>query len=495
LQQAIQQQQRKSLRQWVEGTWIALGGPACLQQPADIKNTQLFFELLETLDVNTVLEKRNSLEVAVKKLFAMADPDSDEKIQIMTIHKSKGLEFDHVIVPGLEHPSRAPDKDLLKWYERLSEDGHNQLIIAPISAKGKYQNSASASASATKTKSVDATFAHVSAHEKKKERYELCRLLYVACTRAKSRLYLMAQIKPDSKDESLHATPTKGSLLSVIWQPVVSKIIVHKKESDAAEGDIPTSKYSQNESDGALVEALEKEGSTVTYDRAAIDQARPIRRLNSSWCLPSLPEGKLLDPYVPYYQHKNPLDLVDPSTSAVLGSQTPRHVGTLTHRLLQDIGEKGIDVWQQRDLENSADFWRNRLMTMGVPLSELNAAVQQVKCSIAMVLQDKNNAWIFSENNISLRHEYPITVKKGNSANNFIIDLLVETSDATWVIDFKTSQPADQETQECFLEREKSLYQENMRNYKTGIKEMGYSQVKCALYFPLLSALTVYEEN
>ena len=44
----------------------------------------------------------------MEKLFATPDVLADASLQLMTIHKAKGLEFDTVILPGL---SRIPSQD------------------------------------------------------------------------------------------------------------------------------------------------------------------------------------------------------------------------------------------------------------------------------------------------------------------------------------------------------------------------------------------------
>ena len=64
--------------------------------------------------------------------FAAPDPNSNEQIQIMTIHKSKGLEFDMVILPSLHRGGKSNDPELLMWQERISRSGHPELLMGPI---------------------------------------------------------------------------------------------------------------------------------------------------------------------------------------------------------------------------------------------------------------------------------------------------------------------------------------------------------------------------
>ena len=48
LETALSQQARCSLRSSVEGTWIALGGPACMPDRTGLEDAESFFRLLET---------------------------------------------------------------------------------------------------------------------------------------------------------------------------------------------------------------------------------------------------------------------------------------------------------------------------------------------------------------------------------------------------------------------------------------------------------------
>jgi ATP-dependent exoDNAse (exonuclease V) beta subunit len=103
----------------------------------------------------------------------------DEKgiVQIMTIHKAKGLEFDTVLVPGLGRKTMNDSEKLLLWSERTSKKGEPYLILAPIQSIG----------------GEDPIYDYLKKQNKKAAHLEAVRLLYVAATRAKRRLYLFTQ--------------------------------------------------------------------------------------------------------------------------------------------------------------------------------------------------------------------------------------------------------------------------------------------------------------
>ncbi len=92
---------RQPLRRLVEGAWIALGGPACAADATDLADALAYLDLLEELEVAGDLVELDVLAERVEKLFALPDVEATERLQLMTIHKAKGLQFHTVIVPGL----------------------------------------------------------------------------------------------------------------------------------------------------------------------------------------------------------------------------------------------------------------------------------------------------------------------------------------------------------------------------------------------------------
>jgi len=118
MQQAINLRGRLPLRQWIEETWLALLGPACLQHKSQLQDADMFFSCLEECDEGGDVPDIEKLEEQLDRLYAAADNKPNVQVEIMTIHKSKGLEFDTVILPGLGRSAAKNTAQLLLWEER-----------------------------------------------------------------------------------------------------------------------------------------------------------------------------------------------------------------------------------------------------------------------------------------------------------------------------------------------------------------------------------------
>jgi ATP-dependent helicase/nuclease subunit A len=175
---AIAERRRKPLAQWVEEVWLALNGPSCVASDLDLSNAKLYFELLNQYDIGSNLENLELLRERLSGLFAEYDQQTSHKLQIMTMHRAKGLEFDTVIIPGLERSAARDESKLLNWLERPSSQANSgsDLIFAPIKRTFKDE---------------DQIYNYLRYENQKKDFYETGRLLYVAVTRAKKNLHLL----------------------------------------------------------------------------------------------------------------------------------------------------------------------------------------------------------------------------------------------------------------------------------------------------------------
>lgn len=187
LDSALANSRRGSLRRTVEQTWRQLGGPACLRDDAEREDALTYFDLLDTLDAASDLPSFQLLDDALDKLCSVPDPNATGSVQIMTMHKSKGLEFDNVILPGLGNRPRAGNAALLRWQE------HGGLVVGSIGETGA---------------GPDPVYGYLGKLESRKADHEAGRLLYVAATRAKKRLHLVG------------GEPAAGSFLARLWHAV-----------------------------------------------------------------------------------------------------------------------------------------------------------------------------------------------------------------------------------------------------------------------------------
>ena len=191
--------ERLPLAMWIEGVWSALGGPACLNDPTELTNVRTYFQLLETIENEFTFDR---LMKKLGRLYVQIDKLEANSVQVMTIHKAKGLEFDCVILPSLERIPKREDDRFLRWLERpTTPRGVGHLILAPLKPASKH---------------ADPIYDYVKRIEKKKADNEIIRLLYVAATRAKEELHLLMKLNQKETDKSLKL-PTQNSFARILW--------------------------------------------------------------------------------------------------------------------------------------------------------------------------------------------------------------------------------------------------------------------------------------
>ncbi|OGO90763.1 MAG: hypothetical protein A3F10_06680 [Coxiella sp. RIFCSPHIGHO2_12_FULL_42_15] len=190
---------RATLSEWIKGTWLGLSGPATLNDSIAQANVAQFFQLLEDIQQDFSF---SLLEQKLERLYAKPEYPQHITLQLMTIHKSKGLEFDHVILPELQKMAPAESNPLLLWLEYPNRSGKTDLVLAPIKASHE---------------SIDPIHHYLKRLENTKLEYELARLLYVATTRAKKSLHLFCKLTLDEESGEINP-PAKNTFLGLLWE-------------------------------------------------------------------------------------------------------------------------------------------------------------------------------------------------------------------------------------------------------------------------------------
>ncbi len=201
LEHALELRGHTTLSGWIERTWIELAGPACLDDDAERSSAEQFFALLATAESGGDLDDPVLLQAALDTVQPQADAPRERGIEIMTMHRAKGLEFDTVVLLGLAREPRPDEPRALQWLARTTADGDDDLVMVTAA----FANDPAAERLAE----------FVRRAERARDAAERARLLYVATTRARERLHVIWQLPAEA------TAPPANSLLAHLW-PVVA---------------------------------------------------------------------------------------------------------------------------------------------------------------------------------------------------------------------------------------------------------------------------------
>lgn len=410
----------------IKKVWLAIGGPATIDNEAELEHAESYFELIKnsSFDIEILQKKLSTLYTQTK---------SDAKIQIMTIHKAKGLEFDHVIVPGVNKTTKTDDRKLMLWFERPKLHKGSELLLAPIEEVGKDN---------------DPIYKYLRLVEQKKTFYETGRLLYVAMTRAKKSIHITGYIKNPRENQNLSSNIQAGSLLEQ-FKPCFNKEWVKTNTFDC----------------------------NKLNDSKNIKQSKLIR-LTSNWTNPTSID-------IPTKDNSFNWDIKDTQASII---------GTIIHHCLRQISEENIKQWDNNHIDNQKQYWNKLLKQAGY--IDIKHGLDLIKKAIKSTIADERGRWILKKHSNAFS-ELQITVNFGTYCKNYIIDrTFVDEDEIRWIIDYKTSTPSQDTTSEFFLKTELEKYSKQLTNYALAIKKLEPKiKIKTALYFPIFSGWIEFDPN
>ena len=440
-----------SFSQWIEHTWQSLGGPECLDEAAQ-ENARTFFELLDEVTPDGMRCLTANFDAEMDRLFAQPDPQVSERVgvQLMTIHKAKGLGFDVVIVPGLERASGRDYSALISWLERTDpKSGKTEMLVAPI---GELRGD------------THRTYDWVQRQRGQRYREELKRLLYVACTRARKSLHLIGtaeltgsgSLKPGAGD----------SLLRTAWPALKQRFEDELGTRQAKVRNFPSP-----------VEANEP------FEIAAAVEAPATTRLHR---LPSNADLAPRGDNVPFVISQG--GDAEVTFERPTGSRDARHIGSVVHALLDRVS-RGAPI------ETLPAVARSLLRGFAYFGKALDDAAADVITAVQNCLRDPDGAWILAPHR-QAQSENSLTDWKGGALETLRPDRVfvsgatprVEGENHLWIIDYKMTSP---EGGAGFFDRQREIYAPQLTRYERALREsLGTTlPVRFGLYYPRIAKL------
>lgn len=475
LNATINYKAKKPFRKWLWGCFVAVGGLAQIDFKADHENLMVCLDKLDSLSEGGELNDHRMVDDAIDKLYAAFDVTADAQIQIMTIHKSKGLEFDTVILPRLDSGKRAGDQALIKWTEILDNDGQGHSLLAISKQTGE---------------SNEALYNYISYVDKRKASFEDQRVLYVAVTRAKEKLYLLGAIETDSKvDAKVDAKSSSKS----------------ESESKADEFKKPASMsflsllWEGEKDNFSVIDYHHKQVTTDQENTKSLYQTRYIKQVKLSNVL-KIPSE--LDAQTPHLNEElfSAEKQQSKSLSGDILYQNPSIevaaiVGSVLHRQLQWASENYNETFNLPN--NWEQITRSQLMQLYQfkHESELDSAVLKVMLGLKNTLDDPFGQIILSAaddaNSELILHK---KLDQGSFLTR-IIDRTFIYQNKRWIIDYKSSQPEQSESLSIFIQKEKQLYLDQINDYFKMFVKIEARPIVAGLYFPMISHFEKMIEN
>jgi ATP-dependent exoDNAse (exonuclease V) beta subunit len=477
-----------SLGTWLEQVWLLLGGAACVDETARA-NLDLLWSCLDGLPGGEEDLLGPGLDAALDKLTAQPDPraSSDCGVQLMSIHKSKGLEFEVVIVPELQAAVGGGSRRMLTWLERgLAQPDDSgevtEFLIAPLQPKGADRGRAK--------EWVDRVY-------RQRESQETRRILYVAATRAREELHLFARPACKEEEGSFTLVEPANSLLATAWPALEEEVRARfegwkaaRAVSESREGQEIESIAASGESDLLVMPSPVR----PTLLRRLPTDYEPLRAevISQAAAEPAI-AGIGTSPARLYARHE--------------GGLLSRALGTAVHMLLEELARLRTNLdW---------DTARSALQDIGprIVAQTRAAGMDQTQAAqiVAQALQfaldashDPIGAWILSPHPGAASEAGWVGVIAGGLRAVRVDRVFkagpapgAEGEDCWWIIDYKTAH-ADNIDPDRALPEFRALFAPQVEAYAEVLRKLHGADapgctIRAGLYYPRMLALDWWE--
>ncbi|MBI5448064.1 MAG: UvrD-helicase domain-containing protein [Gammaproteobacteria bacterium] len=410
IEKSVNERQTEPLSVYIEKTWRALKGYISVENEETEMQVSLFFDYLNQLDEGGEIKNREKLKSSLENLFIHEKNTSKNAVEIMTIHKAKGLEFDFVILPSLHATTVYDSHSLFLWTERPRKTSGEDLLMAPLKSVESAQH--------------DPIYAYLRHIENEKLKNELGRLLYVATTRAKKALFL-SWIMPEEEKRKEDWLPPLGSFLGLLWPSIKDESYKYVSPYDSKNNVFEKT---------TIIEKKFRRYSPVFIKEAESDPLKgrhcedgTIGRSNPCLCPPGAVIARTVQPD----------EAIHADEENLIKKRMNRNVGILVHRIFNQICHGNIEVSNKENILKNREKWTIILKGLGTPSQLIERSLELIEGAVIRTWRDKKGRELLSPQKNS-RVNCPVTFLKNKKASQVVIDRIFRDSlNRPWIILFK----------------------------------------------------------
>lgn len=380
--EAFAHQGRQPVRRWVESVWLQLNGPACLWDAGDVRDVQALLDLIERQEARGRFSPER-LQLELEELYAAPDIRADGKLQFMTLHKSKGLEFDCVILPGLHRQPPREDAPLVLWEAVPIAGAPAQLVAAPLVPAYLRDGQPSA-------------YEYLRGLEQERKANEAARVLYVGVTRTEHRLHLVGALSLNADGA---CKPPAGSFLESLWPAVGTDFEVSARS--------PLPAPSQTGADGFVPSLI---------------------RLPQ----PGLP-GLLQDMAHP------PRTEQREERVAAGADSLEAACGSLAHLYLELLATQDLSAWTAARIAGLRPAMQRWLQQQGQDAASAADGASRVAGALQATLESEAGRWVLQPR-ASAACELALVAYDGSRTATHVVDRTFVEDGCRWVIDYKSAR-------------------------------------------------------
>lgn len=383
---AMNIRRRTNWHNTIERAWTALRGKEFSSTPKDLADLELFMDNLQQASAG---DKINLQEMENRLQLYGATFVSKSRIKIMTIHHSKGLEFDYVFIVNMNKRAggNIGTSGLLDVADFIMDEAGQAGAVISANAPGYPEEN----------RPVYAMLKNIKSTQQDQEQR---RLFYVACSRARLGLFLHYLVKyKDGKEYELKASA--NSFLKLLQPDMLTEGL----------SDIQDLRQTQQDKKVHNTPVIQRLRQTELTEFTMVGEDEAKTQPFPDW-------------HSPY----------DRMRGVVIHRMMELLADTTSEQLQQLSSAQNKTEHRQKFLDAATDEIKQLLRRHGLDEKETQQIILATAEVVDFCLEDERALWILKHdgmNEVGLMFKGPTSVR---------IDRTFVDNGSRWIVDYKTSE-------------------------------------------------------